>query len=498
MAAFERFAFCLALSWCGMANAQAPAPTASNPLEVEGPFGSKVRLELFNRIRGELVDWFESSAGGPTPQDDYAFLGNKFQAGIRVQRDPIELFVQFENATLSNLPSEGVGVGASYYANTAYTPQSGSFARNAWLRWKRALGIDGLSFVGGRQLYSDALDAPARDRTIGWLQTNRLSQRLLGPFDYTHVGRSFDGGKLAYDDESWNVTGFGFVPTRGGFEVNGNGEVSEVLVAGGSLNLKDSDAVAAEIGKTVARIQYIYYQDERDLVFLDNRPLALRRADLGRAARIHTIGGSAIHLEPLGPGLADLVAYGFAQTGAWQSQEQSSYAWGAEVGYRLPDVWSKPWLRIGYNVGSGDTDPTDGTHATFFQILPTAWLYAQFPFYNMMNNQDFFVQTIFEPHEKVTFRWDVLHLLRATSSLDLVYFGGGATKNSFFGYGSTGTPNGGSGSLALTTQLMLTVKPIAPLTVNVFYARAFGQSVIGANFEGKSGNYGFIEMIVSF
>jgi hypothetical protein len=45
---------------------------------------------------------------------------------------------------------------------------------------------------------------------------------------------------------------------------------------------------------------------------------------------------------------------------------------------------------------------------------------------------------------------------------------------------------------------MLTVKPIAPLTVNVFYARAFGQSVIGANFEGKSGNYGFIEMIVSF
>lgn len=487
-------ALCLAMPVASAAGAESPF----GPLEVEGPFDSTIRLEVMNRIRGEFVDWFATAPDGPTPEHRYNFIGNKFQAGVRVIRDPVEIFVQFEDATVTNLPSEGIGVGASYYANTSHTPQNGTFLRNALLRWRNPLGAEGITLTGGRQLYAEAMDAPAKDPTLHWVQSNRVSQRLLGPFDFTHVGRSFDGGKIAWDDENWNVTGFGFIPSRGGFEVNASGEVTGIKVAGGALNLKDSEAVDAVIGKTIARLFYLYYQDGRDILFLDNRPLPLRQADVGRAARIHTAGASAIHVEPLGPGLVDAMAYGFGQTGVWQSQDQRSYAFGVEAGYQLPGVWAKPWLRIGYNVGSGDTDPTDDTHATFFQMLPTAWLYAQFPFYNMMNNQDAFAQVILRLHERVTLRWDMLHWLRTTSSLDLAYFGGGATKNSFFGYGSTGTPRGGSNNLALLTQFLLTVKPIDPVTLNFAYSHAFGQSVIGANFEGKAGNYGFIEMIVAF
>jgi len=74
-----------------------------------------------------------------------------------------------------------------------------------------------------------------------------------------------------------------------------------------------------------------YYGDDRDVLFLDNRPLALRRADLGRHANLHTIGGNVVHLEPLGPGNLDAMAYGMAQVGSWQSQDQSSYARGQSV-----------------------------------------------------------------------------------------------------------------------------------------------------------------------
>jgi len=231
---------------------------------------------------------------------------------------------------------------------------------------------------------------------------------------------------------------------------------------------------------------------------LDNRPLAVRLRDKDRAAHIHTIGGDIVHVERLGPGLVDGMAYGFAQVGTWQSQSQSSYAWGTELGYKLPDVWAQPWLRLGFNVGSGDKNPKDATHATFSQLLPTAWQYAQFPFNNMMNSQDAFAQVILQPDPRVTLRWDLLHWLRTTSSLDLAYIGGGATKDTFFGYGSTGTPQGGSSNLALLTHIQLSVKPIQPLTFNFFYAHAWGQSVISANFVGKAANYGYVETIVSF
>ena len=492
----SRVAFLSIFLLCG---ATAAAEDYSIPkLEVAGPWDSLIRLEVSNRIRGEFVDWFATSPTGRTPDFAYNFVGNKFQAGVRIIRDPIESFFQFENATVTNLPSEGIGVGSTYYANTRYTPQSGSFLRNAWTKWKDAFGIEGLSLTGGRQLYSDGMDAPAKDETVLWVQSNRLGQRLIGSYDWTHVGRSFDGGKVAFETQDLNLTGFGYRVTRGGFEVHAMDEM-KVTIAGGSLNLKDTSSWPGErIGPTIARLQYIYYDDDRDVTFLDNRPLAVRLRDKGRAARIHTIGGDIVHVEPLGPGLVDGMAYGFAQLGTWQSQTQSSYAWGTELGYKLPDVWAKPWLRLGFNVGSGDKNRKDATHATFFQLLPTAWQYAQFPFYNMMNSQDAFAQVILQPDPRVTLRWDLLHWLRTTSSLDLAYFGGGATKDTFFGYGSTGTPQGGSSNLALLTHIQLTVKPIQPLTFNFFFAHAWGQSVISANFVGKAANYGYVETIVSF
>src|SRR6185369_9148766 len=154
-----------------------------------------------------------------------------------------------------------------------------------------------------------------------------------------------------------------------------------------------------------------------------------------------------------------------------------------------------PWMRGGINSASGDTNPNDGEHGTFFQMLPTAWLYANFPFYNMMNNQDVFLQWLLEPDPMVSARVD-LHWLRLNSSHDFDYFGGGATSDTFFGYG--GIDGKGASELAYIAQTLITVRPTAFLSINALYAHAFGQGVIDRAFVGDTGNYGYLEGVFAF
>ena len=176
-------------------------------------------------------------------------------------------------------------------------------------------------------------------------------------------------------------------------------------------------------------------------------------------------------------------------------ERRRAWAYGAELGYRLDGAWAKPWMRIGINSGSGDGDPLDDEHTTFFQILPTAWLYARFPFFNMMNNQDVFAQWILEPHPMLSTQLD-FHWLRLNASQDLAYFGGGATKNDFFGYGGVAT--NGRNELAYLIHTMITIRPTAFLTLNGLYAHAWGQGVIDQAFADDGGDYGFLEAVVAF
>jgi alginate export protein len=477
----------------------APAPTPSRfalpRMEMEGPWNSTWRLEVYNRLRGEFVDWFQPKPTSPTPNFRYNFLDNKFQIGLRVTRAPFELFLQFQDSTLGFVPADAVGVGATYFANTMSSTQNGAIFRNGWISAAWPLAGETVSVKAGRELYSSGSEVPIRNASLKWIQANRISQRFIGPFDYTAVGRSFDGGQLAVTQELLTITGFGFKPTFGGYEVDANPEL-EINLAGVAVSLADSAGARVPwLADTMGGLSWYYYEDFRDIVFLDNRPLSVRQQDRGMPAKIHTVGAYAARLFPLGPGAIDTFAYGYGQTGEWQSQTDLAWAYGAETGYRVAGVWAQPWLRAGINSGSGDTNPNDNTHGTLFQLLPTAWLYAMFPFYNMMNNQDVFAQAILQPDPRLSFRLD-FHWLRVNSGQDFAYFGGGATSNTFFGYG--GVAAAGRYNLAYLTHLLLNIAVTDNLAFNVLYAHAWGQGVINANFAGTGGNYGYIESVLAF
>ena len=85
-------------------------------------------------------------------------------------------------------------------------------------------------------------------------------------------------------------------------------------------------------------------------------------------------------------------------------------------------------------------------------MLPTPRVYARFPFYNLMNNEDIFVQAIAKPNPKTTLRADV-HRVRLSSAGDLWYLGGGAFNDPVFGF--QGRPSGGQKGLATVFDLSL-------------------------------------------
>jgi hypothetical protein len=118
-----------------------------------------------------------------------------------------------------------------------------------------------------------------------------------------------------------------------------------------------------------------------------------------------------------------------------------------------------------------------------------------FPFFNMMNDQDLFLQGIARPLPGLTANVSG-HWLRVTEATDLWYAGGGATSDTFFGY--AGIPTHGRHELAYLTDLELSYAVNKHLTLYGYYGHAFGQGVVSASFVGKNADYGYIETTVSF
>jgi hypothetical protein len=460
--------------------------------EAETSWRDYLTFTLSERVRGEFVDWF-----GPPPgtaaagAERYDFFASQFRAGVKVLLPHVQLTLEMQDTELANVPEDAslappqgnLGPGASYFANTHQNPQGEPFLKLGHLTLRGA----GITATLGRFEYRDGLETVPADPTLAFLKRTRIAERLVGPFDFTHVTRSFDGGQVAWNSPLWNVTAWGARPTQGGFEVSANTDVGDVWLSGLTATLKR----LAGAPPLDARVFYLFYRDARDdVVKVDNRPLTVREADHDPIG-VHTVGTHALGSFDAGPGAFDVLVWGALQVGEWGAQSQAAWAWALEGGYQLPRLPAAPWLRIGYDRSSGDDDPADDTHGTFFQVTPTARIYAQLPFYNLMNSADLFLELILRPHERVFVRTD-WHWLEVTEGRDLWYQGGGVTNHTLFGY--AGAPANGDHQLAQLVDVSVTVAIFRQLTLGAYYGHAFGRDVVGQSFGGRDADYGFVEL----
>lgn len=240
----------------------------------------------------------------------------------------------------------------------------------------------------------------------------------------------------------------------------------------------------------------IGYSDYRDDVLkTDNRALDSRRGDREHI-NVATFGGHYLRVTSTASGPVDVLLWGAVQTGSWGSLAHRAGAVAAEIGWQPTLGTLAPWIRGGYNYGSGDGDPNDARHGTFFQLLPTPRVYARFPFFGMMNSGDAFGELIIRPRGKFTVRADV-HALHLASRDDLWYLGGGAFQPATFGY--AGRPSSGRSGLATLYDVSadLTLNPHVGVTG--YYSHAIGKQVIGAIYPaGSTGQFGYLELLVRF
>ena len=196
---------------------------------------------------------------------------------------------------------------------------------------------------------------------------------------------------------------------------------------------------------------------------------------------------------PIPGGALDLLLWGGFQVGDWGALDHRAWAGAAEIGFQPTGMAKlRPWIRAGVFEGSGDDDPTDGTHGTFFPVLPTPRVYARFPFFNLMNLEDLFASLILRPGSRVTLRADA-RALGLSEPADLWYAGGGAYDKETFGFG--GRPTGGAEELATLLDLSAEMRFTPRVTVTAYIAHADGGNVIERIYpQGSTARLGYLEI----
>ena len=453
---------------------------------------------LFNgsaRVRDENYNWWPTDQRAPGANGAYNFVGINLRGGVSRSTKRDDFVLDLQVPVLAGLPTRAIaaapqgilGQGGNYY-DANHSQVASFYPRQLYFRLKNIDG-EGASLRLGRYEFSDGSEVMPTDPTLTFLKASRLTQRLLGPFNFTHIGRSFDGFNVVKSLPKANFTGVAAFPTRGAFSLNGGDTLTDIGVLYGALTFPVASKKNAGEGRAFA----LFYSDDRGAQVnkVDNRPLAVRNADKN-VINLYTLGGHYMHTVELGSGRVDGLFWGrvtVRQMGTRKIRARSRFA--AELGYQPHFLKGRPWFRVGYNYYSGDGNATNGTHGTFIPILPTPRIYARYPFFTEANLKDAFVQAIYRPTSKLTLRFDA-HQLQLADTHDLWYVGGGAYENKNFGY--AGRPSNGHGDLAGLFDLSADYALRKNTQVSLYFAYANGGHVVRSIYGSLDSLYGYAEI----
>ncbi len=475
---------------CALLGVTAIFPQAAQPLKI-----GSLLVQGSVRTRLESWDWF-----GRGDASSYIYAGTVVRVGVGQQRSTFDWQVELEAPILLGLPDDAVqpgaagqlGLGGTYYAaNDRSRNAAMVFPKQGYIRVKRLFGSEYQTLRLGRFEFLDGSETTPVNATLAALKRERISQRLIGNFGWSHVGRSYDGGHYTWQRGRTNFTAVGGLPTRGVFQTDGWGHLDVGLVYAALTREVGTKRSSGEL-----RLLGIYYDDWRNVLKTDNRPFAPRAADT-RSIRVGTFGGHYLHAVETSMGTVDVMAWGIAQTGRWGSLDHTASAMALEAGWQLPmgRRW-KPWIRGGYFHGSGDGNPLDNKHETFFQLLPTPRPFARFPFFDLMNNRDAHGSLQLQPVKSVTVKCEI-HSLWLANRNDLWYQGGGAFQPWTFGY--AGRPSTGASGLANLYDASADYAINRHTTISGYFGYAAGKAVIESVYTGgQDGKFGYLELTHRF
>jgi hypothetical protein len=463
------------------AAAQTPALT---------PASTTWSLRDWTRI--EMWRFFEPPAGGGN--NDYSFVANRLFAGVQRTRSSYDLTAALQYAQFGGLPANAtgpgpLGTGAVYYAHAGRSDSHQLYLRYANVRLKRLL--PGTSIQIGRMGYGSGGEAASGNPKIEAVKLQRVTARLIGEFEWSIYQRAYDGVRVDTGGGRWSGTAFGLHPTQGGFEDAANLMMPDVTVLGAAATFRP------RLSTPSVQYQAFAYR------YRDTRRITQRPDNTGRLAQaanvgINTFGGTVIIAPAPAHGRQwDGLVWVAAQSGAWYELRHRAASMAVEAGHQWMAAPWQPWLRGGYFYASGDHDPSDDRHGTFFEMLPTVRRYAQSALYSQMNNTDLFAQLFAKPRSNINVRLD-WHRVGLASSHDGWYYGSGATQDHGGIFGFATRPSFGATHLATIGEGSIDYGIAPHWSINAYLALARGGGVVRPAFAGRTLTFAYIENVVQF
>ena len=148
------------------------------------------------------------------------------------------------------------------------------FPKQLYVRFKKLGGLEGSNLQVGRFVFLDGSELAPKNTTLATLKRDRVSQRLLGDFGWSDVGRSFDGVHYSLSGSSDDFTFVAATPTRGVFQTDGWGWNRVGFGYAAYTHEWGQGRHAAD-----TRFFVLEYDDWRHILKTDNRPAAVRKSD---------------------------------------------------------------------------------------------------------------------------------------------------------------------------------------------------------------------------
>ena len=470
--------------------AQTPQTPAAQQAAASNP---PVTFVARDWTRVEMWHFFDPKPGGGDP--GYADIATRLQVGLERRTKKYELTGTLQYVQFGGLPIQAVGPGP-LGTGALYYDQGGSRtdSRGLYVRYLNAKVNDivpGWSVQAGRMAYTSGAESPSGDAKIEAIKRQRVDSKLLGEFEWSLYQRGYDGVRTDVDRRAVHVTAGAFHPTQGGFESDAGADIGDIGVYAGTVAVKPGPWLRRSDWETFV----IRYDDDRAV---RARPDNSGRTATSVSVHVSTFGTILAGAYPIGPAhQLDLLLWTAAQTGDWYGQDHRAIAATAEAGFQWTTAPWKPWLRGGYTHASGDDNPADNTHGTFFQVLPTVRKYSLSATYAVMNLDDAFVQVLATPRPALSMRLD-LHRLTLPESADRWYFGSGATQQSGTVFGYATRPSQGLNGLGTVTEGSVDYRINRHWSANGYLGVIRGGDIVTANFAGQILTFGYLENVIQF
>lgn len=378
-------------------------PAHAAPPEVKPSFDVRLRWE-----------GFDTPARNTFTDREYDIGLARLRAALDLVWTRWTLHGMVQAGGVFNLPESGAfAAGPTYFAANRETDIGVIGIAELYAAWQ----AEGLRLVLGRQPYADGMEAPTGVAHLDGVKRRRLSDRLVGTFEWPNTARRFDGASFGYGPGGTHVAAFALRPLAGAFDSSGDafGQLDDVTVYGATVTGKHGRWIPA----TEVRIFTVQYEDERGVT--PGAP-----GDLS----VNTSGASFL----VGNATSGLLLWGALQTGEWGRVDQEGWAFLVDLGRRFDDLPGKPVFHLAWEQSSGDPRPGAGDHETFFNVLPTNHkFYGSMDYLAFQNLRDAYVESLFGIGPKVKVRV-MFHDFALTERADIWYGGSGAFEEESFGY----------------------------------------------------------------